>query len=159
MARLSPEGRKAHDAMRKAWVERWPKSARANVMNAVVTGAGTIAGSMQRLVPVDSGDLKNSIRVVEGDYTPDNPNVRGMQATSGTGPLAVSIVAGDAKAWYARLVEYGTVRSRAQSFFWSAWRANIKAVRAAIRRAFKKSIKDGSIPPVPGIGHNGGPPI
>jgi HK97 gp10 family phage protein len=111
----------------------------------------------KRLVPKDSGALERSIKVVKGNYTPDNANVRGVGgAGAGDPDLTVRVVAGNAEAWYARLVEFGTAPhenkgkfagtdhpgTKAQPYFFPAVRALRRRVKARITRATKKAVKE-----------------
>lgn len=118
----------------------------------------------KRFAPVDSGDLQMSIKYTFGYYAPDNANVRGT-GTSGAGDpdLTVHIHAGDARAWYARIVEFGTRNARtiqnyfghkgvnvtvaampAQPFFYPAYRTLKKRMKSRLTRAARKAIKEGA---------------
>lgn len=111
----------------------------------------------KRLVPKDSGALERSIRVVKGTYRPENANVRGVGgAGEGDPDLTVRVVAGDATAWYARLVEFGTAPhenkgkfggtqhpgTKPQPYFFPAVRALRRRVKARVTRATKKAAKE-----------------
>jgi len=125
----------------------------------------------KQYAPEDSGDLKRSIRYVKGSYKPENSNVRGMTAgVEGDPDLTVTIVAGDDKAWYARLVEFGTAPheirpkrpggllningrliesvshpgAKPTPFFYGPYRALKRTIRGRITRATKKGIKKAS---------------
>ncbi len=125
---------------------------------ALETGAQQIVSTAKNLVPKDSGDLANSIGYTFGTYKPANANVRGVQAGGDGDPdLSVTIHAGDEKAFYAAFVERGTSPhdlggrfkgakhpgSQAVPFFYPAYRANKKSVKARITRAMNKAIKGG----------------
>jgi len=124
----------------------------------------------KRLAPEESGALKRSIKRVKGSYKPDNANVRGVGGggVEGDPELSVFIVAGDAEAWYARLVEFGTPphqikpkRRKAMKFgdenfattinhpgakhtpfFYPPVRALRRRVRSRITRATKKAVRE-----------------
>lgn len=86
-----------------------PRAMKDEIRKALDVSADETTDLMKRFVPVRSGALKASIGFTFGEYTPDNANVRGVQATgSGASELTVTMYAGDAKAWYASLVEFGT---------------------------------------------------
>jgi HK97 gp10 family phage protein len=146
----------------KAKMNALPASIREGISKALDGAADEIVAAQQRMVPVSSGDLKRSIRKVRGAYKPENANVRGVSLGGGTSGLSddlrIRIVAGDAKAWYARLVEFGTKGPRtiknywghegvektvpaakASPFFFPAYRANKKRVKARVSRAVKKA--------------------
>lgn len=98
---------------RKALVEklkRIPARARAEIRKALASGAAEMAATARAFAPVRSGDLRNSIGFTFGAYKPENSNVRGLAATGGIGDpdLTVTVHAGDAKAFYAAFVEFGT---------------------------------------------------
>ena len=131
--------------MRRQWTEKLPRELRGRLWKAVNTGANEVADMQRRLAPVDSGDLKDSIKVVRpGDnWKPDNPNVRGVTiGATAKGSVSAAVVAGDAKAWYARLVEHGTRRSRAAPYFFPAWRALKRRVTGRVSRAFRAAVKE-----------------
>lgn len=124
----------------------------------------------KRLAPFASGDLRNSIGYTFGAYRAENSNVRGVTASGvgGDPELTVTVHAGDANAWYAALVEFGTsphtIKPRRpggllnihgrliesvshpggspQPFFYPAWRASRKRVKSRISRATTKSVKE-----------------
>lgn len=125
---------------------------------ALKKNAAEIVAMQKRLAPVRSGDLQNSIGYTFGRYRAANANVRGVSAgTSGDPDLSVTIHAGDAKAWYAALVEFGTSGpyriegrfegathpgSRAVPFFYPAWRALNRRAKSRLTRTMRKAIKE-----------------
>lgn len=153
-------------ARKLAAIQGAPRKA---IHEALRQSAEEVTAMQKRLAPVKSGDLKNSIGYTFGTYRPDNANVRGVSAGGGAGDsdLTVTVHAGDTKAWYAALVEFGTsahvIKSKRpggllsiygrlimsvnhpgaapQPFFYPAWRASRKRVRSRISRATTKSVK------------------
>lgn len=135
-----------------------PKAARAEIRKALEKGAQEIVTMAKVMAPVSSGDLRNSIGYTFGEYTPANANVRGVEAGAGLGDpdLSVTIHAGDAKAFYAKMVEFGTAPhpqggkfegtehpgGAAQPFFYPAYRLLKKRVKSRINRAVKKAARD-----------------
>ena len=130
----------------KAKAKRLPERARAHISDAMERAAKVIVTDMKRGVPVDDGDLRDSIK---WEAVPD---------TDGT---AVQIVAGDKDAYYARFVEFGTkagTRKRkdksgstssyqhpgtqAQPFFFPAVRMNRTRVRRMIAAGYRKAAKE-----------------
>lgn len=111
----------------------------------------------KRLAPRKTGALANSIGYTFGTYRADNANVRGVSGGGGAGDpdLSLTIHAGDAKAYYAAFVEWGTSPHTAggkfkgaqhpgaapEPFFYPAWRANRKRVKSRISRATTKSVR------------------
>lgn len=123
---------------------------------ALEQGAQRIVAAQKALVPVASGDLRDSIDYTFGNYKA----TKGMLAASGgTGDpdLTVTIHAGSSEAYYARWMEFGISRSwtvggkfegathpgfTAQPFFYPAYRAHKRKVVSRVRRVAKKAIKD-----------------
>lgn len=127
----------------KKKLARVPVEARKEMRKALEQGAYEIADTAHAWAPSNTGALKRSIGYTFGDYKADNANVRGM-ATSGGGKdpdLSVTVHAGDATAFYAAFVEFGTVHAKAQPYFFPAYRANKKRVKNRINRAIKKAAK------------------
>ncbi len=86
-----------------------PAAMKAEIRKALEVSADETTELMKRFVPVRSGALKASIDYTFGQYTPDNANVRGLKSSGADATeLTVTMHAGDAKAWYASLVEFGT---------------------------------------------------
>lgn len=135
-----------------------PAHARKEIRAALETGAAEIAETARRFAPVDSGDLKASIGHTFGQYRAANANVRGVVSAADTGDpdLSVTIHAGDEKAWYAALVEFGskghpqggqfagTVHpgNAAQPYFVPAYRLLKKRVVSRITRATRKAARN-----------------
>ena len=55
--------------------------------------------------------------------------------------MTITIYAGDDKAFYARFVEFGTVKMKAIPFFFPAYRTNKKRAKSRVRRAHTKAAK------------------
>lgn len=95
--------------------------------DALDQGAAEIRDLAVRLAPEDDGDLRASIRVEPGKHE-----------------LQRRVKAGDEKAFYARWVEHGTgepAPTTPQPFFWPAYRAQKKRVKARIARAARAAVK------------------
>ena len=138
-------------------LEEIPKEVRAAIRPAIEQGAREIADMARNLAPRDSGDLQNSIGYTFGDYKPENSNVRGVSVgQAGDKDLTAIIHAGDARAFYARWVEFGVANSweiggrfegathpgfSAQPFFFPSYRANKRKVKNRISRATTKAVK------------------
>lgn len=147
-----------------------PKRVRAETRKAIEQGAGEIVAMQKRLVPSDSGALRDSIQAVMGDA--DLPST-GVLATStkrrkgsrykgsaggvarGDADLTATIVAGNREAYYARFVEFGTAArpqgglgtgtqhpgTRPQPFFYGPFRSLRRKVVGRVTRAMRKAIK------------------
>lgn len=132
-----------------------PKTIRAEVRPAIEKGAQKINDAQRALVPKDSGALAASIGYSMGGYAAENSNVRGFASQAGGDPdLTAVLHAGNAEAFYAAFVEFGTSGhpqggmyegtehkgTVPQPFFYPGYRASKRAVRASVSRAFKKGI-------------------
>lgn len=131
---------------------------RAAMKEALRQNATEIVAMQKRLAPVASGDLRNSIGFTFGTYRSANANVRGVSGGGGGDPdLSVTIHAGDARAFYAAMLEFGasgpwTIGGRfagathpgfsAEPFFYPAWRALRRRSKSRLTRAMRKSIRE-----------------
>lgn len=137
-----------------------PPAVRKRLRASLETSAQELTSLQRRLVPQSDGDLYRSIDYTFGNYTSENYNVRGV-STGGDGrgdpDLTVFVHAGDAKAFYAAWVEFGTAGpyeiggkfagathpgSEAQPFFLPPYRALRRSIRARTSRAIRAGIKD-----------------
>jgi HK97 gp10 family phage protein len=96
------------------------------VLEAVGAQAEKLVEMQQRLVPVRHGDLRDSIK--------------SERITTGQ-KLGFRVSAGSNKAFYARWVEFGTVKTAAEAFFFPAYRASRKQIRAAVRKAIRIAVR------------------
>ena len=134
-----------------------PVVARQEIHEALQQSAAEMTATARNFAPVDSYALRNSIGYTFGEYKAENANVRGV---SGGGKLndkdlTVTIHAGDAKAFYAAFVEFGTAAhtnkgkfagshnpgTSAGPFFFPAYRLVKKRVTSRISRATNKAAK------------------
>lgn len=144
-----------------------PEETRKEIQSALLKSGNEIADAARRFVPKRSGALRDSIGVTLGDHAPENANVRGVSAGGGGHDLAVTIHAGNAKAFYAAWVEFGTKphsvargggtkggqkKARAgggiphpgaapSPFFFPAYRLNKKRAKSRIARAIGKAAR------------------
>jgi HK97 gp10 family phage protein len=124
-----------------------PQKIRDEVARELEVQAVKVVADMKRLVPVDSGALRDSIGWTWGDAPKGAISVgqvRGRQFAR----VAIMIYAGtrdkslgNADAFYARFQEFGTVKMPANPFFYPAWRANKTRVKAALTRAVKRAVR------------------
>ncbi|QWY83300.1 putative tail component protein [Rhizobium phage RHph_X2_25] len=136
-----------------------PIVAQRKIRDAMSDGAGEIVSMMKSLVAVDSGDLKDSIAwtwgaAPKGALTIATVRGRGVRSTGSEN--TITIYAGNAEAFYARFVEFGTAAHTAggmfegatipaipaSPFFYVSWRANRKRVKSKITRAVNKAAKE-----------------
>lgn len=121
-------------------LDRLPKTAKATIRAAMESSAEQIVSMMKSLVPVDDGELRNSIGWTWGRAPKGAGIVSAVKASLG-GDMTITIYAGNADAYYARWVEFGTQKMAAQPFFFVSWRANRKSVKRAIRVATNVAAK------------------
>lgn len=101
--------------------------ARKRIREALVKGAQEINGVQRALAQRSrrSGDLVDGITYRDGEHE-----------------LQLEVVA---EAFYSRYVEFGTVQTGAQPFFFSGYRLSRKRVKDRIRRATKKAAKEAAV--------------
>lgn len=133
---------------------------------AMEKGAEELVQMMKRLVPADTGELRDSIGWTWGD-APEGSftlfKVRGSKRDDAEyGALRITVYAGSREAFYVRFVEYGTAPhniaqgggnnsfsggsvghpgGRAQPFFFPSYRALRKRIQSRIKRQMKKGIR------------------
>ncbi|MDW9781814.1 HK97-gp10 family putative phage morphogenesis protein [Sinorhizobium meliloti] len=140
-----------------------PGKARQRIREAMANGAGEIVDMAKALVPVDKGDLKDSIGWTWGRAPKGSITIGTVKETGGD--LTITIYAGSDEAFYARWVEFGTKphsvaqgadlsRNKrqdepdyhpgmsAQPFFYVSYRANRKRVKSRITRAINRAAKE-----------------
>ena len=131
-----------------------PAEARSSIKQALAQGADEITDMQKRLAPVQSGDLRNSIKQTWGG---GKERYSSLSAGAGGGDpdLTVKISAGNSKVRYAHLVEFGTAPhinggkfagsqhpgATPKPFFYPAYRALRKRVKSRITRATTKAAK------------------
>lgn len=119
-----------------------PGVIKAAIRDALGQGAQEVVDLMKSLVPVDQGELRDSIgwtfgrppkgSIAIGSIPQDARDLLGLRVT---------IFAGNDKAFYARWVEFGTAKNPAQPFFFVAWRALKRRVKSRITRAINRELK------------------
>ena len=145
-----------------AKMKAMPEAVRQEIKKALAAGADQIMGDMQRLAPVSStgnhgnppGALRASIKQTWGGGKARYASLNGVMS-AGDPDLTVRISAGNPRVRYAHLVEFGTAPhinggkfagskhpgTTAQPFFFPAYRANKRRVKARISRATTKAVK------------------
>lgn len=113
-----------------------PKRVEIASRKAMEKGAEELVAMMKRLVPVDQGDLRNSIGWTWGN-APKGSTVLAESAPTERG-LKITVFATDFKA---RWLEFGTVKMRAQPYFFPSWRALRKRIKSRILREQRKAIR------------------
>lgn len=124
------------DKLRKK-MRALPDVARKEIRAAMEKGANEIVAMAKGLVPVDNGDLRDSIGWTWGSA----PKGSMTLAQAGEGDFRLTIYAGNDRAFYARWVEFGTEQNTAQPFFYPSYRALRKRTKSRISRAYTKAAK------------------
>lgn len=106
---------------------RIPIAARREIKKAIKISADDLAEQIRNAVPVDDGDLRASVKVDE--------------LSERQGRFGYAVKAGSNRAFYAAMQEFGTVKMRANPFFFPTYRANKKRIRSRIRRAVRKAAR------------------
>lgn len=150
-ARLNPGD---YERLRRKLGEKIPEAMRAEVEKAIIQGGEEMVSVARHLAPKKSGDLAASIVVTKpGESTPAHSQPGGSNVV---GPLSAKVTAGNTNVRYAHLVEYGTQGhpqggqfqgtqhpgTTAQPFFWPAYRLTRKRIKARIKRAVGKALRD-----------------
>ena len=134
---------------------RLPQASIDKIRPAMEAAADEVVGMAKRLVPVASGALRDSIGWTWGNDIPAGALVIGQLRGRKGGSArrrssrprgkrqvdSITIFAGDRVAFYARFVEFGTVKTPATPFFYPAYRAQRKRVKASIRKATREAAK------------------
>jgi HK97 gp10 family phage protein len=144
-----------------------PKAVQEAVRAAMEEAAQDIVNKMRAQVPVDTGNLRDSINWVWGAAPKDAKvitSVGTLKAAEGINTSQITIFAGDYYAYYARWVEFGTrgrapgryrderghtrnagkrghAATPARPFFYPTWRAERKKIRARMARRINAAIK------------------
>lgn len=123
-----------------AKLAKLPAELEAQIRLAMEAQAEEIVAMMRRLVPVDQGDLRDSIQWTWGEAPTGSMKIAAVQSSRSRG-ISITIFAGGNKAYYARWQEFGTVKMPANPFFYVAWRANRKKVKARIQAAMRTAAR------------------
>ena len=111
-----------------------PQQTRRDLREALDKGADELVALQKNLVPIDSGDLRDSIRKEAGNHDLQVRVVAGGETT--TKPVRE----GQEQSFdYALGVEFGTSDAEAQPFFFPAYRALRRRIRSRISRATRKA--------------------
>lgn len=127
------------DDMKKK-LRAMPAAVRVAGRAAMEKGAEEIVAMMKRLCPVDDGALRDSIGWTWSDE-PKGSLVIAQSTPSIAGNERIVIYAGNNRAFYARMVEFGTVKMAKRSFFFPAYRSLRKRTKDRIARATRAALK------------------
>lgn len=118
----------------RAVPEEMKRAAEAEIMRV----AENMAADMRRDVPVDDGDLLDTIKVVR---LADEGGQIAVRVQAG-GERTTRRIGGRAGYDYAVGVEFGTQGTPARPFFWPNYRRHRRRIRASLSRAIRKAAID-----------------
>ena len=133
-----------------------PEEARKEIAIGINASADELVAFQKRLAPKRTGDLANSIKKNKGgSLTRYNSKTKTNFVEVGDPDLTVTVTAGDEKAYYAEMIEFGTAPhtnkgrfngtqhpgTEAQPFFFPAYRALKKRIKGRIARSVRKSAR------------------
>ena len=119
-------------------LDRMPAKAKAAARASLDKSADEMVAMAQRLAPVDTGALRQSIKKAPGRHELEVVVQAGGSETMR--PMRKGTVLFD----YAFSQEFGTMDQPAHPFFWPAYRLIRKTARRRTKRAISKAIKEGS---------------
>ncbi|KAA9369561.1 HK97-gp10 family putative phage morphogenesis protein [Ochrobactrum quorumnocens] len=118
-----------------------PQEAKAEIRRALEASADEIVKMAKNLAPVDDGDLQMSVSWTWGEAPKGSMILGRVAGPNDKNDLTITIYAGGGEAFYARWIEFGTEKMKAQPFFLPSYRANRKRARARITRGITKAAK------------------
>lgn len=117
-----------------------PPAVKKAVVPALQKSGSELVGAMRNLAPVDTGDLRDSIKyTMPGNRTPPYSQPGGARIAAEN---QVLVTAGNDDVRYPHLVEYGTAHAPAQPFFWPAFRLKRKKLTGRIKRGVAKAVRE-----------------
>ncbi|MBK3745621.1 HK97 gp10 family phage protein [Paraburkholderia aspalathi] len=147
-------------------LNRLPSVAKDLIKQALEQSAAEIVAMAKSLVPVDDGDLRDSIGWTYGKAPKGAMTLGKVAASELAGDLTITIYAGNSKAYYARWVEFGTNPHKIEAkhakslgkdgrlgtevdhpgsakspFFYPSYRANKKQAKRRINKALRGAAK------------------
>lgn len=117
-----------------------PREVLAELRPALVKGAEEVASNMRALVPVDEGDLRDSIAVTGPGETTPAYAAGGGSVTAAPNQALVTVGIPDVRTGH--MQEFGTVHHEAQPFMRPGFRIAKARVMNRIARAVSKAIKN-----------------
>lgn len=128
--------------LRRKFVYKIPREVRKATRDALEKGANEIVTFAKSLVPVDKGELRDSIGWTWGD-PPKGSITLAKSRSIGRGER-ITIYAGNDKVFWARWQEFGTQFIAAQPFFFVSYRLLKRRVKGRVTRSMKKAIRIGA---------------
>lgn len=128
-------------ALNKKLTVTIPAKVEATTRKAMEKSAQELVDMMKRLVPVDSGDLRDSIGWTWGDAPKGSFTILKASGGAAYSGLRIVVYAGNREAFYARWQEFGTQKQAAQPFFFPSYRTLRRRIKSRITREMKKAIQ------------------
>lgn len=119
----------------RAKLRRMPDEVKREIRGALEKNANELTEMQRRLVPVDDGDLRDSIQWEWGSGDESRIGVKGQEG------LAITVTAGNERIFYAGFREFGTVKLAAAPFFFPSYRALRRRMKSRISRGQNKAIR------------------
>lgn len=139
---MARSGFRAGDRDRaKALFRALPKSVRKGTERALLEAGTELAAAIKRRVPVDEGDLRDSVRVKRGKPARSSKG-QIVDAAGADADLTIRVIEGDKETGYVYPVEFGAVDRPAQPHFFPTWREKRKRLKAKITRVQRKAIRE-----------------
>lgn len=128
------------DRLRAKLTRKIPQRVRHHLDQTMEQYAGKVVDDMEAFAPEEEGDLKASI-FHSAPY--DTKRGRAVMISAGDESTVVTNKTGG-KFQNARIQEFGTKDTPASPYFYVSWRLNKRRTKAAMRRAVKKGLSEGS---------------
>lgn len=120
-------------------LRRLPQLVREELGRGAVEAAEEIAATIRALAPVDEGDLAASVAVTgPGEATPPHSQPGGSMTVPEN---AAAVTVGNSNVRYPHLVEFGTVKTAAQPFFFPGYRLSKEQAAGKIKGAMRRAIR------------------
>jgi len=114
-----------------------PQAVKDKIRAGLSQSAEEIVNFAKGLVPIATGELRNSIGWTFGKA----PRGSIALAQTNAGDVTVTVYAGNDQAFYARWVEFGTQKTRAQPYFFVSYRALKKRSKSRVSRSINQAAK------------------
>lgn len=132
-----------------------PEAAKAAIRIAMEKAGDDMVAMARNLVPVSSGDLRDSIGWTWGEPPKGSIRIATVKGRGRGRDLTLTVFAGNDKAYYARWIEFGTAAhangglyggsehpgTAARPFFFVSFRATRKRAKRTINKAIRDSAK------------------
>lgn len=126
--------------LKRRLTKRIPDAVRRATADEMENFANRLVAEMKRLVPVDDGDLRDSINWTWGEAPAGTLVVASVGATE-YNTLRITVYAGGGDAFYAFFQEFGTINMPPTPFFFVSWRKLRRGGKSRITRQMKKAIR------------------